>query len=73
MASRSPKSQQVQSGECSNVAAGCSSHDREDTTCMKILELAGLIWLNEAAPSLRSNIPQIALVATLDTYDVIPL
>jgi hypothetical protein len=29
---------------------------------------AGLLWLNEAAPSLRSNIPQTALVATLDTY-----
>jgi hypothetical protein len=30
---------------------------------------AGLLWVNEAAPSLRSNIPQTALVATLDTYD----
>jgi hypothetical protein len=30
---------------------------------------AGLLGLNEAAPSLRSNIPQTALVATLDTYD----
>jgi hypothetical protein len=30
---------------------------------------AGLLWLNEAAPSLRSNITQTALVATLDTYD----
>jgi hypothetical protein len=30
---------------------------------------AGLLLLNEAAPSLRSNIPQTALVATLDTYD----
>jgi hypothetical protein len=29
---------------------------------------AGLLRLNEAAPSLRSNIPQTALVATLDTY-----
>jgi hypothetical protein len=29
----------------------------------------GLFWLNGAAPSLRSNIPQTALVATLDTYD----
>jgi hypothetical protein len=28
---------------------------------------AGLLWLNEAAPSLRSNIPQTALVETLDT------
>jgi hypothetical protein len=30
---------------------------------------AGLLWLNEAAPSLRSNIPQTALVEALDTYD----
>jgi hypothetical protein len=30
----------------------------------------GLLWLNEAAPALRSNIPQTALVATLDTYDL---
>jgi hypothetical protein len=32
--------------------------------------VAGLLWLNEAAPSPRSNIPQTALVATLDTYDL---
>jgi hypothetical protein len=29
-----------------------------------------LLWLIEDAPSLRSNIPQTALVATLDTYDL---
>jgi hypothetical protein len=34
---------------------------------------AGLLWLNEAAPSLRSNISQTALVATLDTYDLVDL
>jgi hypothetical protein len=31
--------------------------------------LGRLLWFNEAASSLRSNIPQTALVATLDTYD----
>jgi hypothetical protein len=29
---------------------------------------AGLLWLNVAAPSLGLNIPQTALVATLDTH-----
>jgi hypothetical protein len=33
----------------------------------------GVLWLNEAAPSLHSNIPQTALVATLDTYDLFRL
>jgi hypothetical protein len=33
---RCPKSQQVQSVECSKVAAVCSSHDREDTTCISL-------------------------------------
>jgi hypothetical protein len=61
---RCPKSQQVQSVECSNVGKyTCSSHYREDTTRRE----AGLLWLNEAAPSLRSNIPQTAFVATLVT------
>jgi hypothetical protein len=56
----------------------CSSHDRE----VKLAALerrgwgasgAGLLWLNEAAPSLCSNIPQTAVVATLDTYDLFRL
>jgi UDP-3-O-[3-hydroxymyristoyl] glucosamine N-acyltransferase len=32
---------------------------------------AGVLWLNKSAPSLRSNIPQTALVATLDNYDFV--
>jgi hypothetical protein len=43
---RCPKSQQVQSVECSNVAAVCSSHDRGWGASG-----TGLLWLNEAAPS----------------------
>jgi hypothetical protein len=39
-----------------------------------ILPLIGLVWVimvKRAAPSLRSNIPQTALVADLDTYDFV--
>jgi hypothetical protein len=53
-------------------AAVCSSHDREHTSCrsLEIASGADLLWLNEAVASLRSNIPQTELVATLDTYDL---
>jgi hypothetical protein len=64
--------------ECSNVAAVCCCAGLMiKRTQRAALERrgwgasgAGLLWLNEAAPSLRSNIPQTALVATLDTYDL---
>jgi hypothetical protein len=45
--------------------------ERTQRAALESVNGAGLLWLNEAAPSLRSNISQTALVATLDTYDFI--
>jgi hypothetical protein len=43
---RCPKPQQVQSGECSNVAKDrCSSHDQEDGSRWAVVGGA-LVWVN---------------------------
>jgi hypothetical protein len=45
---------------------------KKRTWCDQILPLIGMSWVimvKPGAPSQRSNIPQTALVAPLDTYD----
>jgi hypothetical protein len=71
---RCPKQQLVQSVKCSNVGKyTCSSRFREDAavcsvSALEIVDRGGVIMVR---CYLRSNIPQTALVATLDTYDLI--
>jgi hypothetical protein len=50
---RCPKSQQVQSVECSNVAAvhAALMIERTQRPALESVGGAGLLWLNEAAPS----------------------
>jgi hypothetical protein len=70
---RCPKSQQVQSVECSNVGKGQLSltiiTQSHPTHALKSCTLCPL-GHESCTQLLRSNIPWTALVATLDTYDL---